>query len=267
MFMVLAIAQRMRAQPCFTRIPRNAGVAVIMGAMIAIRPAVVFAYDCPPPRQPSALPITEISQKAPDNIDGRKQQLKEYQKTNYELDIAAVISDARAYIERRASQVRKPALVLDIDETSLSNWQNLLANDFGFIPDGPCNRLPSGPCGFNDWKLNNIAPAIAATKMLFDAAIEKGVAVIFITGRRDSERKATMWNLDRAGFEGWAKLITRPDSDTDLSIIKFKSGARKKMETEDHYTIIANVGDQESDLAGEVAECKFKMPNPFYYIP
>ena len=37
-------------------------------------------------------------------------------------DIATVIADARAYVERRADQVKNPAVVLDIDETSLSNW-------------------------------------------------------------------------------------------------------------------------------------------------
>ncbi|MGB6550988.1 MAG: HAD family acid phosphatase [Xanthobacteraceae bacterium] len=30
--------------------------------------------------------------------------------------------------------------------------------------------------------------------------------------------------------------------------------------------MIANVGDQESDLSGGYAEKTFKLPNPFYYI-
>jgi acid phosphatase len=33
------------------------------------------------------------------------------------------------------------------------------------------------------------------------------------------------------------------------------------------FTIIANIGDQESDLAGHHAERTFKIPNPFYFIP
>jgi len=32
-------------------------------------------------------------------------------------------------------------------------------------------------------------------------------------------------------------------------------------------TIIVNVGDQESDLAGSHAERTFKVPNPFYFVP
>ena len=33
------------------------------------------------------------------------------------------------------------------------------------------------------------------------------------------------------------------------------------------YHIIATIGDQASDLAGGHAECGFKIPNPFYFIP
>jgi len=33
------------------------------------------------------------------------------------------------------------------------------------------------------------------------------------------------------------------------------------------YTIIVNVGDQQSDLDGGYAERAYKLPNPFYYLP
>ena len=33
------------------------------------------------------------------------------------------------------------------------------------------------------------------------------------------------------------------------------------------FTIIANVGDQPSDLAGGCVERAFLLPNPFYRIP
>jgi predicted secreted acid phosphatase len=101
---------------------------------------------------------------------------------------------------------------------------------------------------------------------LFNAAKAKGAAVFFISGRRDKERQATLWNLDRAGFEGWAKVIIRPDDDTRSTIQPFKTEERRKI-AEAGYTIIANAGDQQSDLDGGFAECTFKVPNPFYFIP
>jgi len=224
--------------------------------------SITRAADCPPePQQhlPQAPP-------PPLNIDKVKDVLLAYQAENYDGDIAAVFAAARAYVEGRAGQVSKPALVLDIDETSLSNWANIKANNFGFIRDGACDRLPSGPCGFKAWILQAVAPVMMPALDLFNAAKAKGVAVFFITGRRDSERQATLWNLDRAGYEGWAKLVTRPDEDSHATVEAFKTEERRKV-AQAGYTIIASIGDQQSDLDGGFAECTFKVPNPFYFIP
>jgi hypothetical protein len=48
-------------------------------------------------------------------------------------------------------------------------------------------------------------------------------------------------------------------------VITFKSGQRAALEAQG-YRIVANVGDQESDLAGGHADRSFKLPNPFYFI-
>jgi acid phosphatase len=45
-----------------------------------------------------------------------------------------------------------------------------------------------------------------------------------------------------------------------------KTASRKDIEKR-RFTIIANVGDQNSDLVGGHAERTFKVPNPFYFIP
>jgi hypothetical protein len=207
----------------------------------------------------------------PVNIDDVKKALKNYRFSFYDDDIAAVVDSARRYIERRAPQVSKPAVVLDIDETSLSNWDNIAANDFGFIPAGTCDLPRPGACGFDAWILRSIAPAIVPTRDLFNVAMDKSVAVFFITARHNKQREATLLNLDRAGYEGWAKLITRDDSDSNKSVQPFKAREREKIATSG-YTIIANVGDQQSDFddpaaAKPTSECSFKLPNPFYFIP
>ena len=134
--------------------------------------------------------------------------------------------------------------MLDIDETSLSTWPSILADNFGFIPNGSCTALPAGPCGFNDWVGQSRAPAIGPAIALFMAAKEKGVAVIFLTGRRDKLREATQANLDHVGFDGWTELRTRPNSDNFPTTQAFKEAERAKVEAEG-YTIIANVGDQD----------------------
>ena len=90
--------------------------------------------------------------------------------------------------------------------------------------------------------------------------------MIFITGRHDHQRDATLINLEHAGFDGWTELRTRPDSDEFPTVQAFKTVERIKVEAEG-YTIIVNVGDQMSDIDGEHARCIFKVPNPFYFIP
>ena len=51
-----------------------------------------------------------------------------------------------------------------------------------------------------------------------------------------------------------------------LSAADFKAPQRAQIEAQG-YTIIANIGDQPSDLAGGFAQQTYLLPNPFYRIP
>jgi acid phosphatase len=235
--------------------------AVLVAMLVAAGPVAIQAAECPAPREPHIPP----SEQPAVNIDMHKKQLLAYQAGNYMNDLAMVMADARTYVERRADEVKSPAVVLDIDETSLSNWENLKDNNFGFIKSGTCTLQPNMACGFDEWISMAQAPAIEPTRDFFNAVRAKNISVFFITGRRNSQRDATLLNLDHAGYQGFAKLVTRPDNDADHSIVPFKSGERGKIQSAG-YTIIATIGDQQSDLAGGYAECGFKLPNPFYFI-
>jgi acid phosphatase len=144
-----------------------------------------------------------------------------------------------------------------------------LANDFGYITAGDCTLRPKEPCGNSAWELSAQADVIAPTLKLFDAARAKGVAIFFITGRpdRQDERAATDSNLRKAGYRDWTGLIMKDPGANYATIADFKAAERKKIEQEHGFTIIANVGDQQSDLDGGYAERRFKVPNPFYFIP
>ena len=84
------------------------------------------------------------------------------------------------------------------------------------------------------------AEAIAPTLALFNAAKAKGVAVFFITGRRDEreERTATETNLRGAGYDGWAALVMRPPG-TSASAQTYKTIARATIAAQG-FTIIAS---------------------------
>jgi predicted secreted acid phosphatase len=203
----------------------------------------------------------------PANLGDLKTQLTAYHDDGaYQRDLQAVSQAAQDWVRWRAPQVAKPALVLDIDETSLSNWPRIKANNFGYIADGPCQRLPSGPCGALAWDRTGQAQAIGPTLALFNSARLNGVTVFFITGRSESERAATERNLRIAGYHGWAAVIMRPNGTSTPSAADFKAPERAKIEA-NGYTIVANVGDQPSDLEGGHAERGFLLPDPFYRVP
>ncbi len=215
---------------------------------------------------PAAAPVAPAPVAALANLGELKRELIAYHDTGaYERAVAAVASEAQAYVEARASLVTRPALVLDIDETSLSNWAALRANDFGYFTDGPCEALPRGPCGWHAWENSARGDVIAPVLGLYQAARARGVTVFFVTGRRENQRAGTEQNLRNAGYTEWGSVTLRPEGPSRPTV-EYKSGARARIEAEG-YTIIANVGDQPTDLAGGHAERTFLIPNPYYSVP
>jgi len=151
----------------------------------------------------------------------------------------------------------KLAMVLDIDETSLSNYCEMKREDYGFLT-----------AMFNAWAVSPEADmALPGTLRLFKKARAAGVEVFFITGRPEEQRAATARNLEAAGYRGWKGLSLRVGAQKGLSTVAYKSEERRKI-TDAGYRIVMSVGDQWSDLNGESrAEISVKLPNPFYYLP
>jgi predicted secreted acid phosphatase len=193
----------------------------------------------------------------PPNLFPHKQQLRAYiDSGGYAQGVAAVALDAAKYLQKRVprgAKGKKMAVVFDIDETTLSNLSQLTANDFAYIP-----KL------WDEWIAAGRCPAIIPVQTVYDAAVRLKVDVFFITGRREEERAATERNLRDVGYETWTKIYYKPTSDITLTMTGFKTDIRRKLEQEG-YVIIANIGDQKSDLTGGYAEEVFKLPNPFYY--
>ncbi len=184
----------------------------------------------------------------------------------YDRDLAIVANQAARWIGERAATAHRPALVLDIDETALSNWEIIKLDDFGRPIAGPCNPGSGAPCGWAAWDQLGRDPAIKPTLQVFRTARSANVAVFFITGRPESQRAATERNLCKAGYEGYTRLYMVPDGAHYASAADFKTPVRMQIERKG-YTIIANMGDQPSDLRGGLAEKKFLLPDPFYRVP
>lgn len=185
---------------------------------------------------------------------------------SYDRDFASVMQQASDWVRLRAGHVSKPAVILDIDETSLSNWPEIEANHFAYFHDGRCDALPKGPCGVMAWEMSAKAEAFPATLSFYRMAQQHGVAIFFVTGRSENERADTVRNLETAGYRNWAGLVLRPEGSHTPSASDYKTLARQKIEGEG-YRVIATIGDQPSDLAGGHAERGFLLPNPFYRVP
>jgi hypothetical protein len=225
---------------------------------------------CQPPPQ-----VDTLDPAPPINIGLLKRHLVYYRCTAYDDDVRNALGRARGWIARHVGDFDRPAIVLDIDETSLSNWEQIYHNDFAYIPSGACDLKSGSACGQREWELSASAAAIQPTLELFNLAKSlKGkdgspLAMFFITGRYDDpfERLATEWNLRRVGYDQWQQLYMRPDATRGQPVSVYKMQARADIEDRQRFSIIANIGDQLSDLVGGHAQKCFKVPNPFYFIP
>jgi acid phosphatase len=169
----------------------------------------------------------------------------------WDADISRVIRRAERQVRRHRDDAR-PAVVFDIDDTSLSNY--LCLKEFNF------DRAASN-CG-----TRSDLPAIPQTLRLYRYARHNHVTVFFITGRRATARRPTLKNLRAAGYAGKLRVRLRPNHESAGAHDGWKARTRAAIEARG-YTIVANVGDQRSDLDGGHALRRFKLPNPMYVIP
>jgi len=193
---------------------------------------------------------------------------KEYFKPDgqYWQDTQTAIDSASHVLEMEGNYSQM--VVLDIDETSLSNLPVYLDNDFS-----PTDEQRGG------WFDSAACPAIPATLEFYMALREKGFSVAFVTGRREQGRDTTEQNLELAGYGRqcrrnpapvgsicYFELILREDGDSRDATV-YKSAARRKLQRKG-FELMADVGDQWSDLLGSNRPLTLvKMPNPLYYLP
>jgi hypothetical protein len=183
----------------------------------------------------------------------------------YDRDLALVAGAATQWIAQRAPGVARPAVVFDIDETALANWEVIKRDNFGRPIAGPCDLALDGPCGWAAWDQLAADTAIAPTLAVFRQARSVKATVFFITGRPENQRAATEKNLKGTGYDGYERLYMVPDDAKFGSATDFKAPVRAEIEKAG-FTIIANIGDQPSDLFGGHAEKMFLLPNPFYRV-
>ena len=245
-------------------------------------------------QQPAIHTSTPTSEKQITNIDVLRQQIRNYYgdpvgtgvaapDSNYAREARSVAARGRTWLESRHHTLGTRAIVLDVDDTTLLTWNYEVFSNWAYNPTTNAEYV-------NGQRF----PAVFGMVDLVRAAEREGYAIFYLTGRPASQEAATLGNLTKDGKgvdanypspttlrDGEDGLFTKPavadypdylkaacagDPNGSCTTVHYKSATRAHIESLG-YDIVANFGDQYSDLKGGYADRTFKVPNPNYYLP
>jgi hypothetical protein len=191
---------------------------------------------------------------------------------NYAHEVEGIAAGAGKYLAHEAKPHQKhsgtPAILFDIDDTTLNTYNYEIYSNFVYNPTS------------NAAYVNSAAfPAVPGMVDLEQKAIDEGYQVFFLTGRPATQLPGTITNLTNVGYtvdqsHVYLKDLTAPwlqpcmtdANNLPCNTTEYKSLTRKYIESQG-YDIVANFGDQFSDLNGGFADETYKIPNPMYYLP
>ena len=244
---------------------------------------------------PAIQTFTPKSEKQITNIDVLRQQIKNYygdplstgtfgQDSNYAKEARRAARRGGAYLARAAHRSgTQKAILLDVDDTTLNTYDYEIASNFAY-----------NPATNADFVTSQKFPAVPGMVRMVNRAAGQGYAVFFLTGRPATQEAATLGNLTSDGIgmdagypaptrlsDGEDGLFTKPavadypaylkaacagDPNGACTTRHYKTATRAHIESLG-YDIVANFGDQYSDLAGGYADRAVKLPNPTYFLP
>ncbi|MDD9381852.1 HAD family acid phosphatase [Streptomyces sp. ZAF1911] len=207
----------------------TAAAVAVAAAVLALVPAAAAQAS---PARTAVAPVTAVTASAP----GGNAAILGIDYATWQRDVSAVIDAARPGIEQRIAASpagEKPAIVLDIDNSSLET-------DFHWFWTFP-------------------TPAIAQVRELTRYANDRGVAIFFVTARPGIVYSLTERNLKAVGYPV-SGLYVRDLPALFGEVSAYKTAKRAEIEARG-YTIIANIGNNQSDLVGGHAETTVKLPD------
>jgi predicted secreted acid phosphatase len=222
-------------------------------------------------------------------LDGQTSLHQYSPDSNYAAEVEGIDANAGKYLAQEAKPKQKhsgaPAVLFDIDDTTLNTFSYEIFSGFVFNPATNADFVNAGSAA--------VFPAVPGMVDLEHQALAEGYQVFFLTGRPLAQQTATLANLRDAGYavtdanvylkdstaatEPWlASCVVPAPTTTDPNATKFVcSTTQYKSMTRQHIEslgsagtdIVANFGDQFSDLNGGFADRTFKIPNPMYFLP
>jgi hypothetical protein len=276
------------------RLRRSPRLAVLLGVMLAISAgAVTYAATA----SPAIHTFTPHSARQITNVDVLRQQIRNYYgdplgtgvfaaDSSYAEEASGVASAGASTLARLAHEHapdEQPAIVLDVDDTTLATWNYEISSNWAFNPATNAAAVVAQQF-----------PAVPGMVDMVTQAAAQGYAIFYLTGRPQTQEAATLGNLTAdgtgvdAGYpapttlnDGEDGLFTKPavadypdylktacagDPNGSCTTTHYKSATRAHIESLG-YEIVGNFGDQYSDLRGGSADRTFKLPNPNYFLP
>ena len=207
-------------------------------------------------------------------VDGGDKVLHTYgPSSSYVQEMAGIEAEAQDYLadpfqgkDKKTHPTGQKAVLFDVDDTTLNTYSYEIYSNFVYNPT--TNAAFVNAAAF---------PAVPGMPALASWAQAHGYTIFFLTGRPESQRAGTATNLVEQGYpvandQLYLKDLTAPwlsscgTSVPACTTVQYKSLTRQHIESLG-YDIVANFGDQYSDLTGGFADRTFKVPNPMYYLP
>jgi hypothetical protein len=269
---------------------RSTLVAALVAATV-VGGGVAYAATA----QPAITTMTPRFADQVTNVDVLRQQIRNYYgdplgtgtfapDSNYAKETSRVAAEGSHWLKAmHAKKGMTKAIVLDVDDTTLTTWNYELVSNWAYNPTTNAQYVTG-----------QLFPATPGMVDMVKGAAAQGYAIFFITGRPASQEAATLGNLTSDGIgvdagypapttlkDGEDGLFTKPavadypaylktacagDPNGSCTTIHYKSATRAHIESLG-YDIVASFGDQYSDLKGGFADRTFKLPNPNYYLP
>jgi hypothetical protein len=265
-------------------------IASAVLALVGLGAGITYAATA----QPAIHTSTPNSADQITNLDVLRQQIRNYygdplgtgiaaDDGNYAGEARKVADAGRRWLNATHNTTGIKAIILDVDDTTLMTWNYEIFSNWAF-----------NPTTNGQFVTDQRFPAVFGMVDMANEAAKEGYAIFFLTGRGAAQEAATLGNLTSDGVgvdagypmpttlnNGEDGLFTKPtvanyppylqaacagDPNGSCTTIHYKSATRAHIESLG-YEIVANFGDQFSDLEGGHADRTFKMPNPNYFLP
>ncbi|WP_151081483.1 HAD family acid phosphatase [Nocardioides cynanchi] len=187
----------------------------------------------------------------------------------YAHEVEGIAARAAKELSHHHKRTANKAILFDIDDTTLNTYSYEIFSNFVYNPATNANFVnASDP---------QVFPAVPGMVGLEKSAEAHGYQVYFLTGRPITQKDGTILNLTRAGYDVDPTHVYLKDASgatepwlsscaPACTTVQYKSLTRQHIESLG-VDIVANFGDQFSDLKGGFADSTYKIPNPMYYLP